>query len=265
MISRKPPSESSPKHGIIRQFPFPDFRPIFPAMPTPASDVPARPGDDRPVAHFSFRDEKCGDCGGAVREGDLFLYETERIVCLSCAGLDRLIFLPSGKVALTRRATKHSTLSAVVVKYSRRRKRNERQGVLVEPAALERAEAECLSDEEARARTRERAALRREVLDGAYIKKFEARLLEMYPACPPGEARAITEHACEKHSGRVGRSAAAKELADEAITLAVRASIRHGHTPYDGYLADGVAREEARRLVRDRIDEVEAEWSGGSA
>ncbi len=170
--------------------------------------------------------------------------------------------LPSGNTALTCRATKHSTLSAVVVKYSRRRKRNERQGVLVEPTALEMAEAACLSDEDARSRARERAAVRREVLDGEYVKRFEARLLEMYPGCPPEEARSIAEHACEKHSGRVGRSVAAKELDDNAITLAVRAHIRHAHTEYDRYLADGMDREAARRLVRRRIDKVEAEWSG---
>lgn len=231
-------------------------------MPTHPSNAPASPGDDRPEAHISFRDEKCGDCGGPVMEGDLFVYEPDRIVCLACAGLDRLIFLPSGNTALTRRATKHSTLSAVVVKYSRRRKRNERQGVLVEPTALETAEAACLSDEDARSRARERAAVRREVLEGEYLKQFEARLLEMYPGCPPEEARSIAEHACEKHSGRVGRSAAAKELADDAIPLAVRAHIRHGHTPYDRYLGNGMKREEARKLVRRRTDEVEAEWSG---
>ncbi len=231
-------------------------------MTTPPSDVASHPGDDRPEAHISFRDEKCGDCGGPVVKGDLFVYEIDRMVCLTCAGLDRLIFLPSGNTALTRRATKHSTLSAVVMKYSRRRKRNERQGVLVEPAALERAEAECLSDEDARSLARERAAARREVLEGEYLKKFEIRLLEIYPGCPPEEARRIACHACEKHSGRVGRSAAAKNLDDDAINLAVRAHIRHSHTPYDRHLANGMDRDSVRRLVRERIDEVEAEWAG---
>lgn len=30
-----------------------------------------------------------------------------------------------------------------------------------------------------------------------------------YPGCPPGEAEAIAQHACEKYSGRVGRSSGA--------------------------------------------------------
>jgi hypothetical protein len=54
--------------------------------------------------------------------------------------LDHLIFLPSGDAALTRRAGKYSTLSAVVLQWSRARKRYERQGLLVEEAALQRAE-----------------------------------------------------------------------------------------------------------------------------
>jgi hypothetical protein len=62
--------------------------------------------------------------------------------------LDHLIFLPSGNAALTRRAGKYSTLSAVVLQWSRARKRYERQGLLVEEAALQRAQKECLADDE---------------------------------------------------------------------------------------------------------------------
>jgi hypothetical protein len=47
--------------------------------------------------------------------------------------------MPSGDAALTRRATKASRLSAVVVRRSTRRNRHERQGILAEPAAIEQA------------------------------------------------------------------------------------------------------------------------------
>jgi len=47
--------------------------------------------------------------------------------------------MPSGDAALTRRATKASRLSAVVVRRSTRRNRYERQGILAEPAAIEQA------------------------------------------------------------------------------------------------------------------------------
>ena len=78
---------------------------------------------------------------------------------MACADLDHLIFLPSGNTALTRRARKHSNLSAVVLKWSRARKRYERQGLLVEEQAIKRAEAECLADDEVRARRGEREAI----------------------------------------------------------------------------------------------------------
>jgi hypothetical protein len=71
-------------------------------------------------------------------------------LCLSCADLAHLMFLGAGDAALTRRARKHSRLSAIVVRFSRARKRHERQGVLVEEPALGQAEAECLADEDAR-------------------------------------------------------------------------------------------------------------------
>lgn len=61
-------------------------------------------------------------------------------VCLGCAGLDHLTYLPSGDAQLTRRAHRASDMSAVVVRYSRGRKRYERQGILVEAAALADAE-----------------------------------------------------------------------------------------------------------------------------
>jgi len=77
---------------------------------------------------------------------------------LACADLDHLIFLPSGDAALTRRARKHSTLSAVVLKWSHARKQYERQGLLVEAQALDQAKRECLADSEARIRRREREA-----------------------------------------------------------------------------------------------------------
>jgi len=56
----------------------------------------------------------------------------------------------------------------------------------------------------------------------------------------------IAEHACQKYSGRVGRSAAAKALDEQAVHLAVIAHIRHAETGYDALLAQGCERSEAR-------------------
>jgi hypothetical protein len=92
---------------------------------------------------ISNRDSTCGECGEDLgRKAWITLVRDKGALCLSCADLDHLIFLASGDAALTRRACKHSLLSAVVLKWSRARKRYERQGLLVEEAALELAEDE---------------------------------------------------------------------------------------------------------------------------
>lgn len=75
----------------------------------------------------------CAGCGGT---GDLLLMDDSGPLCMACAQLDHLVFLPSGDSAATRRAKKASQLSAVVVRWSRARKRYERQGILIEESAL---------------------------------------------------------------------------------------------------------------------------------
>jgi hypothetical protein len=106
----------------------------------------------------------------------------------------------------------------------------------------------------------ETCRVQREKTDNAYIAAFRATLVRLYPSCPESVATTVTEHACEKHSGRVGRSAAAKELDAEAIHLAVRAHIRHEMTNYDYLLSCGHQRREARELVKEDIEAVLANW-----
>src|SRR5207249_4682230 len=102
---------------------------------------------------ITTRESRCDECGEDLGSRALILLAGDRgAFCLTCADLDHLLFLPPGDPALTRRARKYSTLSAVVLKWSRARKRYERQGLLVEEHALERAETECLNDAEVRAR-----------------------------------------------------------------------------------------------------------------
>jgi len=120
-------------------------------------------------------DASCSECGERLGRGAWITpVENKGALCLSCADLDQLFFLPSGDAALTRRARKHSTLSAVVLKWSRVRKRCERPGLLVQAEALEQAEQECLADSAARERRREREAARREELDHEYVARFAA-------------------------------------------------------------------------------------------
>lgn len=210
---------------------------------------------------ISTRESICGECGENLgSKAWITLSRDKGALCLACADLDHLVFLPSGDAALTRRASKHSTLAAVVLKWSRARKRYERQGLLVENEALEKAEEECLADSEARARRSEREAARREELDRQYIEQFAERVRELFPGCPNGRGREIAEHACLKYSGRIGRSASAKSLDEEAVRLAVIAHIRHRETEYDELLVRGYDRRDARAEVQEAIDRVLRRW-----
>jgi hypothetical protein len=212
------------------------------------------------VVFMIRRDTQCADCSKELFGGSMLRMEGDRPLCLDCADLGHLEYLPSGNTAVTRRATKHSPLRAVVVRWSRTRKRYERQGILVTPDAIERAEADCLADEELRARQRERAAARREVEDRDYESAVAERLKELFPGCPPDSAASIAAWTCRKGSGRVGRSAAAKEFDPQALRLAVIAHIRHAHTRYDELLMEHGSREYARELVREEIEKVLAQW-----
>jgi len=209
---------------------------------------------------ISSRDSTCDDCGENLGRGAWITLNQGAALCLSCADLDHLIFLPSGDAALTRRAGKHSTLSAVVLKWSRARKRYERQGLLVTAATLELAEQECLVDGDARARRQQREAARRAELDQEYARRFATQVRELFPCCPPGREELIAEHACLKYSGRIGRSAAAKSLEESAVRLAVIAHIRHAETPYDAILARGWERREARNKVDEQVRTVLVAW-----
>jgi hypothetical protein len=211
---------------------------------------------------ITTRDASCGECGEKLgRRAWITLVEDKGALCLSCADLDHLVFLPAGDAALTRRARKHSTLSAVVLRWSRARKRYERQGLLVEEEGLEQAEQECLADSEARARRREREARRRAELDRQYVEQFGQKVRELFPGCPEGREEQIAQHACLKYSGRIGRAEAAKRLDEETVCLAVAAHIRHTETRYDHLLASGYERWEARAEVKHEVEEVLAKWS----
>ena len=213
------------------------------------------------TVYISNRESRCDECGEDLgRHAWITLAGEGRAVCLACADLEHLVFLPTGDAALTRRARKHSRLFTVVLKWSRARKRYERQGLLVEDEALTQAEEECAADAATREARRQQAAVRRAELDQEYLARFAARIRELYLNCPKGRETEIAEHACRKYSGRVGRSAAAKALDEDAVRLAVVAHIRHTETPYDDLLVGGVERSEARARVRDQVATVLSDW-----
>jgi len=84
------------------------------------------------VAILPLKAGACCKCGGT---GDFLIMEKPGPVCLSCAGLADLVFVPAGDALLTRRVKAKSARRAVVVRFSKARGRYERQGLLAEPQA----------------------------------------------------------------------------------------------------------------------------------
>jgi hypothetical protein len=218
--------------------------------------------DSTDLVVFSIiRDSECSECKQELPRGSLLSMEKGEPLCMECADLDHLVWLPSGDAALTRRAKKHSQLWAVIVKFSRARRRYERQGLLVEEKALEQAQEECLADQELREVRRERDALRRADEDVELAHAMQTKLMEMFPGCPAKDAESIARHTSVRGSGRVGRSEAGRSLDEEAPRLAAIAHIRHRHTKYDQLLMQGWDRSSARHEVRDKIEEIVERWS----
>lgn len=214
----------------------------------------------RPVVFLNLRDAQCSECGAEIVQGSMLLMEADQPLCLLCARLDDLEFLPAGNTALTRRATKYSKRAAVVVRFNRGRKRYERQGILVEVTALQKAEQECVQDADERAAARARAAVQRGEQDRKLVAQMTKLIADLFPGCPATEVAAIAEHTAVRGSGRVGRSEAGRNLDEKALTLAVGAAVRHNHTPYDELLASGVNRTDARQQIAGKVDEVLAMW-----
>lgn len=212
------------------------------------------------VVFAILRDSRCTGCSKELWKGDFLVMEGEYPFCLSCADLDHLVYLPRGDAALTRRAKKYSSLSAVVVRFSRSRRRYERQGILVGESALERAENECLADAQQRAARCSREELRRAEHDRDLATRMTDAILGLFPGCPPEEARAIAAHTAVRGSGRVGRTSAGRALETEALTAAVVAAVLHNHTNYDQLLMSGWSRIDARIAIRDAVDRVIDFW-----
>ena len=149
-----------------------------------------------------LRDSKCTGCSKVLSKGEFLFLDGEQALCLSCADFDHLEYLPRGDAALTRRAKKYSDLSAVVVRFSRSRGRYERQGILVEVSALERAEKECLGDAQQRAARRGRSELRRAEQDHDLVARMTGAILKLFPLPGLPLARCASDRSTHRSAGQ---------------------------------------------------------------
>ena len=130
----------------------------------------------------------------------------------------------------------------------------------MEASAIIKAEEECKADAADRRVKNQKAAFVRAEQEKKYIAEFSKAIRAMYPNCPKNREVEIATHACEKHSGRVGRTAKAKEFDATMINLAVEAHIRHQETNYDSKFGQGKAKRQIRSEVKQDITVVLRKW-----
>lgn len=128
-------------------------------------------------------------------------------------------------------------------------------GIYVAPADEEKMRAAIAARDAKRPTPEQRAAARRAKQERE-TNDLLAAIRSRFPGMPPHLAESCAEHATEIGSGRVGRSTSAEDPA----RCAVVAYVRHHLTDYDGLLAQGYDRDEARQEVGEQIRATLAEW-----
>ena len=145
-------------------------------------------------------------------------------------------YLPRGNAFLTRRVKKgpHWVLMG---SYNKRGGYRPTKGVYAPRSTIEEARVAEQATAEKRVRSQERSRLQREKNEERYRQKFRDACLRFLNFAPEHSdlaeqiATDTAEHACEKHSGRVGRTSLLD--LEKKVELAVRAHIRHRFTSYD--------------------------------
>ena len=61
------------------------------------------------VVFSILKPSACAECGEELWKGSFLRMEKAKPLCLECADLDHLVFIPRGDAALTRRSRKYST------------------------------------------------------------------------------------------------------------------------------------------------------------
>jgi hypothetical protein len=118
-------------------------------------------GPAEAVVYKTTRESSCARCSREMYAGAFLFLDGKHALCLQCAGMDQLVFLPAGDAQLTRKARQLSEKFAVVLRYSRGFERYERVGILVEPDAV----------------------------DPVYV--ISSAILKLYPGCPADDALEI--------------------------------------------------------------------------
>src|SRR5207237_8567465 len=75
-------------------------------------------GRSRELIVFSLvRESKCSECNKELWRGEFLFKDGERGLCMTCADLDELVYLPSGNASLSRRPLMLSAHSAPALRF----------------------------------------------------------------------------------------------------------------------------------------------------
>ena len=200
--------------------------------------------------------EHAFDCGTCDRSRDFLLSDRRGGICLECTGLGHLVFLPSGDSALTRHTRTASRTSAEVFRQVRRRYpgvRDERQGILTELYAIERAAQQCLAEP---AKPEGRGTV-----DAELRRSIDEAIRTTFPGCPSARAHAIAYHAAVR-----GRRPSARQDAahPKSVHLAVAESARRIDTDYDEQVLRGIHPSRAEYQVQGLVDDILGTWRSGA-
>jgi hypothetical protein len=182
-------------------------------------------------------------------------------------------FLPRGDAFVTRHVKKGQHW-VLLDRFNKKGGYTPVKGVFAPTAAIEEAKAAAEATKARREQARPKAARRREKAEAQYRHKFEEACLRFLNFAPTHHelaqkiASETTAVACQKYSGRVGRTNRLN-LAEKAA-LAVRAYIRHNYTDYDsnlpadcwGYFAEDEYRE-VKALAHAEVDQFLEEHRAG--
>lgn len=98
--------------------------------------------------------------------------------------------------------------------------------------------------------------------DASIEKAFEKTIRQVFPHIPSSSLAQVLSTALKKGKGKVGRTGTIAML--EKAELAVRAHIRHCHTPYDQLMRrpNPLPKHEARAAVADQVSLIAGSWGG---
>jgi hypothetical protein len=111
---------------------------------TESSESSSRTSKKVPPVYRIVSRSRCYECDACLEPGSIVLLrraqDEKEVLCVACAHLDNLEFLPGNNAKATQLAKKNSARTFVVMQWSALWKCYERQGLLVEASALDLAE-----------------------------------------------------------------------------------------------------------------------------